>query len=255
MDCCWPSKKKKTWVIHGSSLLSHLPSRQLLCCMAAALRFRCSSFETSGSWASFGSGRRSSFLPVVFWVEIKKTFRFSILPRSHHPLLPSVRCGDAFNPFLRFFSAKDAGLPLVCRWLPTAALLRSRELFPQRRASFVPRTNFTQRFPRDLCLLLPGPRHLQELQRAQRFLTPQVCFFWLPPVEWGPSTEFYAAGSRSFFNWCLFWPGLFLRLRQGRVDRLNTRSLDWSYEEKSRVCPKKSIFFVVRSKTARAYGR
>jgi len=47
----------------------------------------------------------------------KKTFRFSILPRSHHPLLPSVRRGDAFNPFLRFFSAKDAGLLLVCRCL------------------------------------------------------------------------------------------------------------------------------------------
>jgi len=82
-------------------LLSHLPSRQLLCCMAAASRFRCSSVEISGSWASFGSGRRSCFLPVVFWVEIKKTFRFSILPRSHHPLLPSVRRGD--SPSIHFF--------------------------------------------------------------------------------------------------------------------------------------------------------
>jgi len=78
----------------------------------------------------------------------KKTF-ISILPRSHHPLLPSVRRGDAFNPFLRFFSAKDAGLLLVCRWLSTATLLHSRELFPQRRASFVPQTNCTLRFLRD----------------------------------------------------------------------------------------------------------
>ena len=130
-------------------LLSHLPSRQLLSSTAAASRFHCSSVEISGSWVSFGSGRRSSFLPVVFWIEIKKNLQIFHSSRSHHPLLPSVRRGDAFNPFLRFFSAKDAGLLLVCRWLSTAALLRSRELFPQRRASFVPQTNCTLRFLRD----------------------------------------------------------------------------------------------------------
>jgi len=98
-------------------------------------------------------------------------FHSSPQPSSASSICPAR--GFTFNPFFCFFSAKDAGMLLVCRWLPTAALLRSRELFPQRRASCVPRTNCTQRFPRDLCLLLPGPRHLQDLKRALFYFRPR----------------------------------------------------------------------------------
>ena len=50
-------------------------------------------------------------------------------PSSASSICPARGC---LQSIFAFFSAKDAGLLLVCRWLSTAALLRLRELFPQR---------------------------------------------------------------------------------------------------------------------------
>ena len=108
---------------------------------------------------------------------------------------------SAFNPFLRFFSLLKAAACL----LSTAALLRSKELFPQRRASFVPQTNCTRKFPRDPAFASSSPAPGTDRTYEELFfiLDPASFYILLPPVEWGHSTEFSAAGSRSFFIWCL----------------------------------------------------
>ena len=59
---CTSKIKRKLGSIHGSSLLSRLPSGQ------TASRFRCSFVEISGS-VGRPSGRRHSFITVVFWTK------------------------------------------------------------------------------------------------------------------------------------------------------------------------------------------